>query len=443
MKNEKVAKKKFIIDGLTKIEYYLLLFIFISVVLSGGDANLYSIKNSFFIMIGTLGIAFTIIIRRDSFDIRNNVLAMGIFFAVVIMVSIQIVPIANDAAKILVGDYYFRKDVLQSLNIDSNYLSISVDPSMTVFAGLQFIIPVYMLMSANRLSSIQFERVMDICIAIFCICFVIGLIQVSTGGAQAVIYNNSHKSFFTGIFANRNHCATFTCIMFIIISWKLKELALSRRLAKSILFVLALFCFAIIISTTSRAGVLVFLISFASVCYLNFQNIKIRRLYIAVGLVGAATTAVTVIYVDSVLSVFERFYLVSEDDRWWYIERSLKMAHDFLPFGSGLGNFVPVFKRYEELGELNAYFVNHAHNEYVELLVEMGILSVPIFLGLIAISLPLAKRFIARDNSLESYIFICVAIVMIHSFFDYPMRTQSIAAIIALLVGYAWQRKKV
>jgi len=44
---------------------------------------------------------------------------------------------------------------------------------------------------------------------------------------------------------------------------------------------------------------------------------------------------------------------------------------DFLPFGSGLGTFADVFRRYQVEGLPG--FVDHAHNDYAELFLELGV----------------------------------------------------------------------
>lgn len=47
---------------------------------------------------------------------------------------------------------------------------------------------------------------------------------------------------------------------------------------------------------------------------------------------------------------------------------------DFLPFGSGLGTFADVFRRYQVEGLPG--FVDHAHNDYAELFLEMGVAGI-------------------------------------------------------------------
>jgi O-antigen ligase len=46
----------------------------------------------------------------------------------------------------------------------------------------------------------------------------------------------------------------------------------------------------------------------------------------------------------------------------------------FLPFGSGLGTFGDMFRRYQ--ADSPSVYFDHAHNDYVELFVELGVAGV-------------------------------------------------------------------
>jgi O-antigen ligase len=64
---------------------------------------------------------------------------------------------------------------------------------------------------------------------------------------------------------------------------------------------------------------------------------------------------------------------------------SVAAGLDFLPFGSGLGTFADVFQRYQ--GEGLVGFVDHAHNDYAEAFVELGMAGIAaIFLVAVAVA---------------------------------------------------------
>jgi O-antigen ligase len=55
-------------------------------------------------------------------------------------------------------------------------------------------------------------------------------------------------------------------------------------------------------------------------------------------------------------------------------EAAVRAGLDFLPFGSGLGTFADVFRRYQVEGLPG--FVDHAHNDYAELFLELGVAGI-------------------------------------------------------------------
>lgn len=104
----------------------------------------------------------------------------------------------------------------------------------------------------------------------------------------------------------------------------------------------------------------------------------------------------------------------------------------YWPYGSGMGTFPLVYPAHENLLSVSDVFINHAHNEYVELLFESGIfggmLIVGVFAWWIRRSL-LAWRSADKNAAWEQAASIAIAIIAVHSSFDYPARTPAILAL--------------
>lgn len=116
---------------------------------------------------------------------------------------------------------------------------------------------------------------------------------------------------------------------------------------------------------------------------------------------------------------------------------SAPLASDFIPAGSGLGTFEGAFHLYEDPAETTRTYVNHAHNDYLELVIELGVpgaLLIAAFLAWWARRLtalwrsPLSSR-LGRAATIVS------AAVLAQSLVDYPLRTAAIASLFALCVG--------
>jgi O-antigen ligase len=111
----------------------------------------------------------------------------------------------------------------------------------------------------------------------------------------------------------------------------------------------------------------------------------------------------------------------------------------YLPFGTGIGAFDPVFRSIEPLQSLTPDFLNHAHNDFLEAFLEAGVLAV---LALVAFVVWLAGRAPAlwrqlrdRGERLPMACAISILIVLAHSSVDYPLRTEAMAVFFAWLCG--------
>jgi O-antigen ligase len=116
---------------------------------------------------------------------------------------------------------------------------------------------------------------------------------------------------------------------------------------------------------------------------------------------------------------------------------TVSAIRDSFPVGTGLGSFEQVYRQYEDLTAVTSKYVNHAHNDYLELVLELGapgLLLILLFLcwwGIAAIKMwrsPLSTPF-GRAASIAS------AAILAHSVVDYPLRTAAIAAIFGVAIA--------
>ena len=136
---------------------------------------------------------------------------------------------------------------------------------------------------------------------------------------------------------------------------------------------------------------------------------------------------------------------VSDDLRWTFWSDSWHAALAFWPVGSGLGTFVEAFAMHEQLTSLSSRYLNHAHNEYLEIMLEAGL---P---GLVLVSFVLlhigkasaqswfkpATCAVVRTHGRAASI--PLLLVVLGSIVDYPARTFAISS----LVGLCWAMQAV
>lgn len=123
---------------------------------------------------------------------------------------------------------------------------------------------------------------------------------------------------------------------------------------------------------------------------------------------------------------------------------TMEAIEDSFPVGTGLGSFQQVYRQYEDPMAVTPQYVNHAHNEYLQIALELGapgLLLVAIFLAWWAVAAariwqsPLSSPF-ARAAT------IATAAVLAHSIVDFPLRTAAIAAIFAAAVAMMIQNQR-
>ena len=100
------------------------------------------------------------------------------------------------------------------------------------------------------------------------------------------------------------------------------------------------------------------------------------------------------------------------------------------PWGSGLGSFVDLYPRYDTSEHVSPFFTNHAHNDFLELLLEGGIYFAVLFvfyLAVLLLNIP--------DTPLKRAALLAILALLAHSLVDYPLRTLGLATIFAVLNG--------
>jgi O-antigen ligase len=146
----------------------------------------------------------------------------------------------------------------------------------------------------------------------------------------------------------------------------------------------------------------------------------------------AAGLAVLGLFVISTVYGYGAFVAVGTEatlGRRDFLLATLRGIADNWLLGTGYGSFDLVYPRYERLEDIYPAFVNHAHNDFLEIALEGGLVGavvVALYLGLIV------ARFVAiGDRPLQRLSFLSICVVLVHSSVDYPLRTTAIAAAFA------------
>lgn len=248
----------------------------------------------------------------------------------------------------------------------------------------------------------------------------------------------------TGLFANRNHLASYLLVT-LPFAATLGAAALRRPdRGASALWLAALFAGLVVVALAairSRAGVILFgpvlMVSLLAAWIAAGRGRPGPGLLVLVGAVGAALTAVAVLALPPILARFDpegppelRF------ERWPLVAET---AQTYLPLGSGVGSFDPVYRSVEPLDELDGSFFNQAHNEYLETWLETGWLGVGLIMAFLVWYARRAwsawKAPPSAEGDLQRAASIGIGVLLLHSVGDYPLRTATLAVLFALCCG--------
>jgi O-antigen ligase len=337
-------------------------------------------------------------------------------------------------------------------------MPISVTPQETWLCFLALIAPIAIFLATLLLSYRERRWLTLVVLAIGTLSVFVGLVQVAQGPNSALrFFEITNPTEAVGFFANRNHYAAFLYVVFLLAAaWtvnaamRLGSLRVSEFRAGPLIAVIAGFTLFVILlageaMARSRAGLTLTIVALIGAFALGFTD---RRMGSGFApnkvLLAAVSLAVIFIVQYALYRILERFDVdLTQDNRLDFSKHTIEAAKAYMPIGSGLGSFVPVYALFETADDaLSELFVNHAHNDIFEFWLEAGIVSL-ILMACFAVwfvfravqiwrSLPSVE---ALDLCLARAATLIVALVVAHSFVDYPLRTGAMAAMFAFACG--------
>jgi O-antigen ligase len=284
----------------------------------------------------------------------------------------------------------------------------------------------------------------------------IGLLQ-SIGDPQGPLYfyNVTNNGSAVGLFANRNHQAILLAMLFPMLAVYACAGVRTEEQVK-VRGYIALAAGAVLVPlllvTGSRAGLIVGVIGLASTTLLYRKHAittpKRRKgnkldLRWLLGVFGVLCLgALTVIM--SRAEAFKRIAAPdqSEDLRFQAWGPIAEMAWKYFPFGSGIGSFTEVFQIDEPYELLKPTYLNHAHNDWLEVYMTVGLPGLILLAVVICAACRAAwtsfraERGEGRDIPYARLGAVLIAILAIGSIGDYPLRAPSITTV--FVVAALW-----
>jgi O-antigen ligase len=340
---------------------------------------------------------------------------------------------------------------------DVPWMPISVSPEATWLSALS-LLPALSLFIGTLLLGYRDRRWLSLVIlAVGVIGAVLGLVQVAQGPTSHLrFYQFTNLTEAVGFFANRNHFAALVYVLVLLASaWAVNAgaaagSAFARKEFDTTSTLAALACFTLLVvllaaqaMARSRAGIGLTMVALLGAFSLGVADRRAgsepatRRL-----LVGAIALALVLTVQFALYRILERFDADPlQEARLTFVSNTIQAARAYMPVGSGLGSFVPVYHLFEQSQDVLAnIYITRAHNDVVEAWLETGVFGLALMgwfviwfvrssLGIWRGGLPLQAD--AIDSSLARSATIIVALLAAHSFLDYPLRTSAMMAVAA------------
>lgn len=395
-----------------------------------------------------LGFAFVGLTRDEAVGVRA-LFVMAL--AVVALAILHLVPLPWSIWTQLPG-----RDMIAAVDrangLAGQWRPLNLTPDQGWNALFSLIVPVACLALAARITFRDHLSVLALVLALGGFSAVLGLLQMlGPNESPLYLYRVTNEGAAVGLFSNRNHQAIFLATLFpmlaVYASTNLRsEDAMKRRR------IVAAGCGAVLIpmllATGSRGGLLLGTIGLATVPLLlkSPQNLspakrgKKKKSIAAIVAVSATASLAIATIVFGRAEAFDRILRTSRFDELraglWSVTSDL-VAHYF-PFGSGFGGFAPIYQIAEPDSLLEAIYMNHAHNDWLEVAMTGGVPAIILCLLAILWWGKQAWRWFRIETNRTSHVIlarlgvIIMAMLGIASLADYPLRTPLLACLFVI-----------
>lgn len=365
----------------------------------------------------------------------------GLVLASLALPVLQIIPLPPQLWQSLPG----RSLVMESLALlgaADSWMPASLDPALTLLAAIGLIAPFTVLILAWSLPSNSRSLTILVLFGIALISWLIGTVQLATGGSELSFYQTNGARRLTGLFANPNSSGIFFVLMlcFLVqlkIDWPWRALARWGGLVLGFIFLVG------VVLSQSRSSIALAALPMLVFFFSIIRSDTVRQagwrvhflalpLFIALA-AGSVYLLSTNAKFDQTVERFDSFE--NKRPKVWADTRV--NAHRFWPAGSGVGTFDEVFQLDEALESTSPRRPGRAHNDYLEVAVESGIVGLLLVAAWFVLTALAALRILKARNdpfALGGLTgFLCLAL---QSLVDYPLRSQALLCLAALMLVF-------
>lgn len=387
---------------------------------------------------------------------RVPVAARWLALLVLVIPTAQLVPLPPAIWQALPG----RANEIAALGLigaQDSWMPWSVAPARTFNSLVAMVPPVLVMLHVTRLGASGRTWVCIATAALGLVSMILGILQIShAGGIGWSLYPYYNVGKIDGFQANHNAEADVLSIALMafgvsITAWlqatRTRAVALLAGAAGLALTTLALFL------TGSRTGIALAPLALALFGFIVWpslrRHVRIRgkRARLAIG-AGAATLVLLGVAALARLSAINRVldrFTVLEDSRVDIWTDTLHAIGRTWPWGGGVGAFPVLFNASERLEAVRPTEAGRAHCDWLEWTLEGGLPGIVVLVAALAIVAIATWRAMRRDvigdapRIVRAQTLFAIGVMLqiaLHAIDDFPMRTMSLATLLAVAVAF-------
>lgn len=389
---------------------------------------------------------------------RAPLALLGVF---ALVIAFQLIPLPPSIWTQLPGRALFVP-VASLAGIEQPWRPVSLAPDLTINSLLALTVPAAAILLFAKLPREHWFLILCLILLLIGVSALFGLGQISGRLSSLYLYRITNPDSAVGLFANRNHQAVLLALALPILgAFAAFPLRRDRNFDPRtvIAIVASLFLAPLVLVTGSRSG-LMLMVAGALAGWLIYRSapsrsaaahdprlkhrpgVRSKRIQLAaIAGVGAVLLLMTVTIIMARAEALKRIVSLDleQEQRAQLFGLMLRLVEKYFPTGAGFGTFDTVFRINEPFFNLGPKYLNHAHNDWVEVLIEGGVPALLLAVAFILWFLRRAARYWIRSyrgggraellGRLGSVIIIMLGFA---SLWDYPVRTPLMAAILAI-----------
>jgi O-antigen ligase len=375
------------------------------------------------------------------------------YCSIILLCILHLIPLPPAIWQLLQGrEIVVEVDRLAGLG--DVWRPLTMTPMNGWHALASLVTPLAVLLLGAQLNRDDLYRLLPVVISLGALSGFLGMLQI-IGDPQGALYlyDTTNNGSAVGLFANRNHAAVLLACLFPMLAVYASTssgTADRQRMRKFAAIALGLVLVPLVLVTGSRSGMFMAALALVSSALLYkapVEGLTVRRgdarFKLGAGHIIATGAIVGLIFLTIVFSRAEALDRLlersaAEDGRADFWNVGIALIWKYFPFGSGIGSFVEAYQIDEPIEHLMSSYVNHAHNDWLELLLTGGLPAALILFFTMALFLFRTVSYWKRkDQNRRATKFaklasVLIGILAMASVTDYPLRTPIIMSLFAV-----------